>query len=213
MVSYQRSAWHRTSRVALLVVLLALAAGHAHAGADAAPTRAGAGLSVAGSVAVVSAGTPAWISAEADFLSGRKLSVVCAASIDDWAQALSDAGFPSGHAKEYYGFSLIREGVMYLSPYVCEGLTLGTAALTRRSNELQVAWSVDVLVHESVHLGRHTVDEALTEACARVGLPLELHRLYRVAYRSAEMNRLTFAAAWARRTQEAAYQGGTCTTA
>ena len=38
---------------------------------------------------------------------------------------------------------------MHLSPYVCEGLRLGASASTRRPNELQVAWSVDVLVHES----------------------------------------------------------------
>ena len=149
MVSFQRSAWSGTSLVTLLIALLALAVGHTPAVADATPAKAAAGLSVAGSVTPVSAGTPAWISAEADFLSGRKLSVVCAASIDEWAQALSGVGFPPGHAQEYYGFSLIREGVMYLSPYVCEGLRLGAGASTRRPNELQVAWSVDVLVHES----------------------------------------------------------------
>jgi hypothetical protein len=154
--------------------------------------------------------TDAWISAEADYLSGRTLTVVCAATAQDWAGALADAGLPPADADEYYGFSRIRLGEMHLSPYVCEGLRLGQVAATRRANELQVAWSVDVLLHESVHMARFTVDEALTEACARVGLPVELHRLYGVAYYSAEMSRLTFGATWFRRTQEAAYRGGTC---
>ena len=213
MVSSRFGARSATTIALLLALLLVLAAGRPHAGAVAVPTRAGAGVSVPGSVAVVSVGAPVWVAAEADILSGRNLTVVCAASIDDWAQSLSAVGFPTGHADEYYGFSLIAQGVMYLSPYVCEGLRLGGDASTRRSNELQVAWSVDVLIHESVHLGRFTVDEARTEACARVGLPLELHRLYRIAYRSAEMSRLTSAAAWARHTQEAPYQGGTCSPA
>ena len=69
---------------------------------------------------------------------------------------------------------------------------------------------MNVLVHESVHMARFTLDEKLTEACARTGLPIELHRLYRVAYRSAQMRRLTSAATWFRRTQPPAYQGGTC---
>jgi hypothetical protein len=69
---------------------------------------------------------------------------------------------------------------------------------------------VDVLLHENVHLARLTSDERLTEACARIGLPAELHRLYGVGYRSAEMRRLTLAAALFRSTQGAAYRGGTC---
>jgi hypothetical protein len=99
---------------------------------------------------------------------------------------------------------------MHLSPYVCEGVRLGSSASTRRTHELQVAWSVDVLVHESTHMARFTYDEALVEACARVGLALELHRLYRIGYASAEMRGLSLAAGSFRQTQGPAYQGGTC---
>ena len=152
----------------------------------------------------------AWIAAEAEHLSGRMLAVSCAGSARDWAQALRTVGLPAAVAGEYYGFSLIQRGELHLSPYVCEGLRLGLAAATRRSNELQVAWSVDVLVHESVHMGRFTADEALTEACARAGLPIELHRLYGIAYHSVELGRLTAAAALFRRTMGPAYQGGAC---
>ena len=77
-------------------------------------------------------------------------------------------------------------------------------------NELQVSWSVDVLIHESIHMGRFTTDEALAEACARVALPVELHRLYGLAYRSPELTRLPLAATWFRRTQGPAYQRGIC---
>jgi hypothetical protein len=157
--------------------------------------------------------TDAWISGEAEFLSGRRLTVVCATSAQEWQQALAVVGFPSAAASQYYGYSLIGPGELHLSPYVCEGLRLGNRVSTRRRNELQVAWSVNVLVHESVHMGRFTTDEALTEACARTGLPGELHRLFGVAYRSAELSRLTLAATWFRRTQGPAYQGGTCAAA
>jgi hypothetical protein len=150
------------------------------------------------------------LQAEASYLSNRAVTVTCAASIEEWAQTLTGVGFPAGHASEYYGFGVIQPGEMHLSPYVCRGLQLGATAATRRSNELQVAWSVDVLIHESVHLGRFTTDEAMAESCARVGLPLELHRLYGIAFHSAEMGRLTAAAAWVRQTQEDAYKGGTC---
>ena len=154
--------------------------------------------------------TGAGITAEADYLSGRNLEVECSTTAGGWAQALAAAGLPSAEADEYYGFSLIPEGELHLSPYVCEGLRLGSAPATRRTHELQVAWSVDVLVHESVHMGRFTYDEALAEACARVGLPAELHRLFGVAYHSAELSRLTLAASSFRSTQAPAYQGGTC---
>lgn len=69
---------------------------------------------------------------------------------------------------------------------------------------------MNVLIHESVHMGRHTTDEALTEACARIALPAELHRLYKLPYRSVELSRLTLAATWFRRSQDAAYRGGKC---
>lgn len=154
--------------------------------------------------------TAAWISAEAEYLSGRKLTVTCATSASGWLQALSAVGLVPGAAEQVYGFSLIQQGEMHLSPYVCEGLRLGSSASTRRQRELQVSWSVDVLIHESVHMGRFTTDEALTEACARAGLPVELHRLYGLAYRSAELGRLTSAATWFRRTQGARYQGDAC---
>jgi hypothetical protein len=154
--------------------------------------------------------TDAWIEAEAEYLSGRDLSVVCSPSASDWMQALAAAGFTAGAGQEYYGFSLVRQGEMYLSPYVCGGLRLGHRSSIRRQDELQVAWSVNVLIHESVHLGRFTTDEALAEACARRGLPGELHRLSNLAYRSAELSRLTQAATWFRRTQATAYQGGLC---
>ena len=182
------------------------------AGADpvVTPSRAGVARSVAGTIAGAVGQTDAWISAEADYLSGRKLTVVCAGTADEWAQRLTEVGFPAAEAARYYGFSLIRRGETHLSPYVCEGLRLGAVTSTRRSHELQVAWSVNVLVHETVHMARFTFDEKLTEACARIGLPLALHRLYGIPYHSAEMRRLTAAASWFRHTQPAAYQGGTC---
>jgi hypothetical protein len=152
-----------------------------------------------------------WISSEAERLSGRKLTVGCAAGARAWAQKVTEVGL-SGAADEYYGFSLLRQGELYLSPYVCEGLRLGRSASTRRSHELQVAWSVNVLIHESVHLASGSVDESMVEACARIALPSELHRLYGVAYRSAEMRRLTSAATWFRGTMPSEYQGGTCST-
>ena len=151
-----------------------------------------------------------WIAAEADRLSGRSLVVVCADSARGWARALQAVGLSPAAANEYDGFSLIQRGELHLSPYVCNGLRLGRTPSTRRSNELQAAWAADVLVHESVHMGRFTADEALTEACARAGLPAELHRLYGIAYHSVELERLTKAAALVRRTMGPAYQGGVC---
>jgi hypothetical protein len=187
--------------VVLLAVLVASPLGQARAGGT--PTTA---------LGPTVVGTDAWVSAEAEYLSGRKLTVMCAATAQEWAQALVAVGYPADAAEQYYGFSLIGRGEMLLSPYVCEGLRLGSRVSTRRQNELQVAWSVNVLVHESVHMARSTTDEALTEACARTGLPGELHRLYNVAYRSAELSRLTLAATWFRRTQGPAYQRGSCPT-
>jgi hypothetical protein len=136
--------------------------------------------------------------------------VACSQTTTDWAAALAAAGLPAAQSDEIYGFSFIQPGAMYLSPYVCQGLQLGLHPRTRAANVLQVGWSVDVLLHESTHLGRFTSDEAWAEACARAGLPGELHRLYGVAYHSAEMSALTLAATWFRRTQSASYQGGTC---
>ncbi len=153
----------------------------------------------------------AWIRAEADRLSGRTLTVTCASTQAEWGQELGLAGFSAAEADQYYGFSLIEQGELHLSPYVCAGLRLGRIAETRHENELQVGWSVDVLVHESVHMARFTSDEALTEACARVGLPLELHHLYHLAYTSAELRRLTAAAALFRQTMGPEYQRGVCT--
>ncbi len=154
--------------------------------------------------------TTGWIAAEAQFLSGRPLRVVCGATAGEWALELKTVGLPPAQAGEFYGFSLIDQGEMDLSPYVCQGLQLGADAKTRAANQLQVAWSVDVLLHESVHLARSTRDEALAEACARVQLPGELHRLFGVKYGSAEVRALTLAATWFRRTQASSYQGGTC---
>jgi hypothetical protein len=151
-----------------------------------------------------------WTEAEANRLSGRNLTVTCAGTPAEWAADLTDVGLPAGDADGYYGLSTITSGEMRLSAYVCEGLRLGLTPPTRRANDLQVAWAVDVLLHESVHMGRFTPDEALAEACARDGLPGELHRLYGIPYASPEMRRLTLAATWFRRTQPAAYQGGTC---
>jgi len=180
--------------LALLMAALSVGAiGRAHAGTFA-----------------VSVCTEAGIAAEADFLSGRTLTVACATTRPQWERTLTAVGLPAVEADEYYGFSLIPEGVMHLSPYVCAGLRLGTTAAGRAANELQVAWSVDVLLHESTHMGRHTYDEALVEACARAGLPGELNRLYGVAYHSPEMRSLTLAAASLRSTQGRAYQGGSC---
>ena len=129
----------------LVAAILASAIGQAQASTSTAP----------------SVRTDAGITAEADYLSGRTLTVVCATSGSEWSRALSAVGLPAGEADEYYGFSLIPEGEMHLSPYVCEGLRLGEIASTRRSHELQVAWSVDVLVHESTHMARFTYDEEL----------------------------------------------------
>jgi len=156
--------------------------------------------------------TDGWIVAEADLLSGRLLTVSCVANAADWASAVESAGLaPARHGTEYYGLSIIAAGAMYLSPYVCEGLRLGRKATTRDADALQVAWSVNVLIHESMHMGLHTFDEALAEACARVGLPIELHRLFGISYRSPELRRLTLAAALLRDTMDAEYKNGTCT--
>lgn len=189
--------------VAILAALVAGPVGEAQGGttATAAVRPAAVGTPVE---------TDAWITAEAVYLSGRPLTVVCSANALEWARAVAAVGFTTGAGQEYYGFSLIRQGEMYLSPYVCGGLRLGHSSSIRRQDELQVAWSVNVLIHESVHLGRFTTDDALAEACARRGLPGELHRLTNLAYRSAELSRLTQAATWFRRTQGAAYQGGLC---
>lgn len=157
-----------------------------------------------------SVATAAGITAEADYLSGRNLTVVCASTRPEWQQALTDNGLPAADADEYYGFSLITAGEMYLSPYVCDGLRLGAAGV-RPADELQVAWSVDVLIHESTHLGKFTYNEAVAEGCARAGLPAELHRLFQVAYHSPQLKRLTLAAAAFRSTMGAAYRGGSCT--
>lgn len=151
------------------------------------------------------------IVAAADALSGRILTVSCATSTPSWARTLDAAGLPPAQSAEFYGFSVIGRGEMRLSPYVCRGLQLGFNPATRAANVLQVGWAVDVLIHESTHLGRFSSDEALAEACARVGLPGELNRLYGIAYHSAEMSALTLAATWFRRTQGATYQGGSCT--
>ena len=146
----------------------------------------------------------AWIGAEADRLSGRSLTVTCADTQAEWGQELGLAGFPAAEADQYYGFSLIEQGELHLSPYVCAGLQLGARRQRRGARtSFRSAWSVDVLVHESVHMARFTSDEALTEACARVGLPLELHRLYHLAYGSAELRRLTAAATLFRQTMGA----------
>ena len=161
----------------------------------------------------VAAGRSVSVGAEADRLSNRSLVVTCAANTQEWGQALTAVGWSASEADQYYGFSLIDQGEMHLSPYVCTGLRLGASALRRHANELQVAWSVDVLLHESVHMGRFTTDEARAEACARAALPLELHRLYNIPYGSAELRRLTTAAALFRQTMGAAYQHGVCTPA
>ena len=127
-------------------------------------------------------------------------------------RAFAAVGLPAGEADEYYGFSLIR-GRDAAEPVRLRRDAARSDGTARAANELQVAWSVDVLLHESAHLGRFTYDEALAEACARSGLPAELHRLYGLAYHSPELTRLTLAATWFRRTQAAAYQGGTCRSA
>ncbi len=200
MVSSRGTAWSIALLVVAIAVVLGTSAGGAQAGAirAAAPGPAGAPAQV-----------DAWIEAEAGYLSGRRLTVTCASSAQEWSQSVAAVGL-AGSAARVYGFSLIQPGEMHLGPYVCEGLRLGSVATTRRQNELQVSWAVNVLIHESVHLGRFTADEALTEACARSGLPAELHRLYGLAYHSPELTRLTLAATWFRRTQAVAYQGGTC---
>src|SRR5580692_2077586 len=72
----------------------------------------------------MSVATIAGITAEADYLSGRSLTVNCASTSLEWRQALTANGLAAGDADEYYGFSLIPQGVMYLSPYVCQGLRL-----------------------------------------------------------------------------------------
>jgi hypothetical protein len=181
----------------IVFALVALVALGGSARAEAAPGTGGAQLN-------------AWVAAEAEHLSGRTLTVVCSSDAASWTSTLTSAGFVASQESEVYGFSLIAEGGMYLSPYVCAGLRLGANARTRAANTLQVAWSVDVLLHESVHLGRSSSDEALAEACARAELPGELHRLYRLAYHAPELRALTLAATWFRRTQSAGYQGGMC---
>lgn len=153
-----------------------------------------------------------WILAAADQLTGRSLTLSCAGSARSWAIDLARAGLPAAEGDEYYGFSVIDAGELHLSPYVCTGLRLGLVTSTRKANELEVAWAVDVLLHESVHLGRRTADESVAEACARVELPGALHRLFGIAFRSVELARLTSAAELFRATMGAPYQGGVCRT-
>ncbi|MDQ3164181.1 MAG: hypothetical protein M3Q92_15365, partial [Actinomycetota bacterium] len=115
-------AWAKTRTVtcALLTALVALSFATAkEARADTLATPDGVGV---GHIAVT---TDAWISAEAERLSGRKLTVVCAGTAQAWVQRLTEVGLPAAAADEYYGLSLIQRGEMYLSPYVCEGLRLG----------------------------------------------------------------------------------------
>jgi hypothetical protein len=201
MVSSRGSA-RAVALLAMLLAVLSLTAAPARAGGPA-PATTGR----------VSVRTAAGLSAEARALSGRAVTVVCAATSLEWKRTLTAVGLPAASADEYYGFSLIPEGEMYLSPYVCEGLRLGAVSPLRPADELQVGWSVDVLLHESTHLGRFTYDEALAEGCARVGLPGELHRLYQVAYHSPAMSRLTLATALFRSTQDPRYHGGVCSPA
>jgi hypothetical protein len=170
---------------------------------------AGSGQAVAAPAAGVTQ-FDAWVTTEADHLSGRQLTVLCGSDAASWASTLASAGVVAPQGSEVYGFSLIAAGGMYLSPYVCAGLRLGANPQTRAANVLQVAWSVDVLLHESVHLGRFSNDEKVAEACARAELPGELHRLYRLAYHAPELIALTLAATWFRRTQSVSYQDGTC---
>ena len=193
-----RSAWRPFAIVAATISVALLG------------SAAQAAATVGRTAAVSPSPTAAWISDTAEHLSGQKLVVVCATNAPEWRQTLATVGLPPGLADRVYGFSLIQRSEMYLSPYVCEGLRLGRVPSTRRQNELQVSWSVDVLIHESIHIGRATTDEALTEACARTGLPIALHRIYGLAYRTPELARLSQAATWFRRTQGDAYQGGTC---
>ncbi len=200
------------ARVRALTVLstaIALLALGATGSAVAAPTTLPSGTpkSTASQSVILSADQ---ITKEADFLSGRALTVTCGTSAASWAQSLQAVALPAINGAEFYGFSVIAAGEMHLSPYVCEGLRLGANRRSRDLNELQVGWSVDVLVHESAHLGRFTNDEAVAEACARAGLPGELHRLYGLGYHTAEMSALTLAATWFRRSQDASYQGGAC---
>ena len=103
------------SFVSLLAALSLVAAVAAHV-ANAAPQHG------------VASARDAWIGAEADRLSGRNLTVTCADTQAEWGQELGLAGFPSAEADQYYGFSLIEQGELHLSPYVCEGLRLGAVA-------------------------------------------------------------------------------------
>ena len=170
----------------------------------------GASVAQAGPVSATRSPSGSWVSAAATRASGRQLTVSCAANAADWANSLTQVGLPAAEADEYYGFSLIAAGEMHLSPYVCRGLQLGLSAATRVPNELQVAWAVDVLLHEAAHLGRFTADESVAEACARVELPDELHRLYGIPLRSIELARLISSASAFRQTMATAYQGGSC---
>ena len=111
--------------VAILAALVAGPVGEAHGGSTA-----------TAAVRPAAVGTPvetdAWITAEAVYLSGRPLTVVCSANALEWARAVAAVGFTTGAGQEYYGFSLIRQGEMYLSPYVCGGLRLGHSSSIRR---------------------------------------------------------------------------------
>ncbi len=197
MVSYHG---RRSAVITLLLacVLVALGGSARDAAAASAPTAVGV------------AQLHAWVTSEAQRLSGRQVTVTCASDPASWASTLAAAGLVASQGSEVYGFSLIAAGGMYLSPYVCDGLRLGANPVTRAANPLQVGWSVDVLLHESVHLGRFTSDEATVEACARAELPVELHRIYSLAYHASELSALTLAANSFRSTQSASYKGGTC---
>ena len=155
--------------------------------------------------------TDALVESTTDFFAIRPATTECASTEAEWTQTVMDAGFTNHSDTNYiFGFSFPVRGDIYLAPRVCVGLRRGTAATYRRSNPGRVAWGVNVVLHEAMHVRLTTRDEAVTEACAAKYLPVALNRLYKIKYRTAEMRLLTSKALTMRRQMPAAYQGGRC---
>lgn len=169
------------------------------------------GLEPSGSVSETALYTDALVEATTDHFSVRPAATACAATEDEWAQTLMNAGL-QGHSDSnyYYGFSYPQRSDVYYAPRVCVGLRRGLNATYRRSNPGRVAWAVNVVVHEAMHVRLISHNEATTEACAAKYLPVALNRLYRIKYHTAEMRLLTGRALTMRRQMPAAYQGGRC---
>lgn len=155
--------------------------------------------------------TDALVERTTDHFSVRDSATTCAATESEWEKSLVDAGFPPNDQGVYhFAFSYPLAGTVYYSPYVCVGIRKGLVANYRRLNPLRVAWAVDVLVHEAMHVRLSSANEQQAEACAAKYLAYALNRLYKIKYRTPEMRLLTLLALAKRRTLQPHYLNGRC---